>query len=166
MSFLKQQFVKASLALVFAAHHARRFILRRMGEEGVRSVRVLLIRDGRVLLVRHWYAPGVMMLPGGGIKRGEKAEDAARREIKEETGFDLDKLELLGEYEGNYPGDSVTVFFASEFDGYVRLMPNKEIMLRSFKKLTDAEDMDELAPDSKRRILSYNAGARGERGKW
>lgn len=166
MRSLKRYLVQTSLALVFAAHHARRFILRRMGEEGVRSVRVLLIRDGRVLLVRHWYAPGVLMLPGGGIKRGEKAEDAARREIKEETGFELDKLELLGEYEGNYPGDSVTVFFASEFDGYVRLIPDREIMLRSFKKLTEAEAMDEIAPDSKRRIVAYNAGARGEKGKW
>lgn len=158
--------IKASLALVFMAHHARRFILRRLGEKGVRSVRVLLIRNGRVLLVRHWYAPGVMMLPGGGINRGETAEDAARREIKEETGFDVKNLELLGEYEGNYPGDSVTVFFASEFDGYVRLLPNHEIMLRSFRDLIEAESMDELAPDSKRRIHAFNAGVRAERGKW
>jgi 8-oxo-dGTP pyrophosphatase MutT (NUDIX family) len=107
-----------------------------------------------------------MMLPGGGIKRGEKAEDAARREIREETGFELDLLELLGEYEGNYPGDSVTVFFASEFDGYVRLIPNHEIMLRSFRKLVEAENMEEVAPDSRRRILAFNSGVRQERGKW
>ena len=166
MSSLKHHFVRISLSLVFAAHHIRRFILRWLGEPGVRSVRVLLIRDGRVLLVRHWYAPGVMMLPGGGIKRGEKAEDAARREIREETGFELDKLELLGEYEGNYPGDSVTVFFASEFDGYVRLVPNQEIMLRSFRNLIEAQSMEEVAPDSKRRIHAFNSGVRGERGKW
>lgn len=152
--------------LVFIAHHVRRFIVHRLGEKGLRTVRVLLIREGRVLLVRHWYAPGVMMLPGGGIKRGESAEAAARREIKEETGFEIDTLELLGEYEGNYSGDSVTVFFASEFDGFVRLMPDSEIMLRSFRSLIEAQEMAEVSPDSKRRIHAYNSGARGERGKW
>ena len=45
---------------------------------------------GRVLLVRHSYqSPGKWMLPGGGMAPRERAEDAARRELLEETGCRL-----------------------------------------------------------------------------
>jgi len=166
MAFIKRIVARLSYSLVVAAHHARRFALRMQGEAGVRTVRVLLLRNGRVLLVRHWYAPGVLMLPGGGIRKGETAEDAARREISEETGFEMKKLDLLGTYEGNLPGDSVTVFFAEEFDGYVRLVPSPEIMMRSFRGIADIETLEDIAPDSMRRIEAYRQGVRGETGRW
>ena len=41
---------------------------------------------GEVLLVRHSYqSPGRWMLPGGGLRRGERPEDTAAREVLEET---------------------------------------------------------------------------------
>jgi 8-oxo-dGTP pyrophosphatase MutT (NUDIX family) len=55
---------------------------------------VLLDRDGRVLLLRAsdpadarkgwWWE-----IPGGGIEHGETSEDAARRELLEETGIEV-----------------------------------------------------------------------------
>ena len=50
------------------------------------GVRVMLIRDGQVLLIRHSYLRG-WYLPGGGLKRGESMEAAARREAREESGL-------------------------------------------------------------------------------
>jgi 8-oxo-dGTP pyrophosphatase MutT (NUDIX family) len=59
-----------------------------------RAARVLLLDDNnRVLLVRfsyrgkRWWAA-----PGGGLEDDETHEDAAGREVAEETGFELDKL--------------------------------------------------------------------------
>lgn len=46
--------------------------------------------SGAVLLVRHTYhAPGVWMLPGGGLGRDERPEATAARELLEETGCHL-----------------------------------------------------------------------------
>src|ERR1700744_1578953 len=46
----------------------------------------LIVRDGKVLLVRHSYVSG-WLLPGGGVARGEPAEDAILREMREEIGM-------------------------------------------------------------------------------
>lgn len=44
-------------------------------------------RRGDVLLVRHSYhSSGLWMLPGGGLRNGESAEQSAAREVAEETG--------------------------------------------------------------------------------
>ena len=49
--------------------------------------------DGDLLLVRHVYRHG-WGVPGGLLKRGEDADDGARREVFEEVGLVID---LLGE---------------------------------------------------------------------
>ncbi|MBI3257833.1 MAG: NUDIX hydrolase [Actinobacteria bacterium] len=47
--------------------------------------------DGRILLVRHSYRPG-WGLPGGIVKRREEMDVAARREVREEVGIEVDLL--------------------------------------------------------------------------
>lgn len=55
--------------------------------------------DQRILLVRQ-FRPAVeemtLELPAGHVERGETPEEAARRELLEETGHVVDNLELLG----------------------------------------------------------------------
>jgi 8-oxo-dGTP pyrophosphatase MutT (NUDIX family) len=54
---------------------------------------VLLDERGRVLLVRFEYrGRSWWATPGGGLKEAETHEEAARREIREETGLDLEEL--------------------------------------------------------------------------
>jgi ADP-ribose pyrophosphatase YjhB (NUDIX family) len=56
---------------------------------------VVVNDEGRVLLVKHVFRPGSGWgIPGGFINRGEQAEDAARRELREEIGLELDRVEL------------------------------------------------------------------------
>jgi 8-oxo-dGTP pyrophosphatase MutT (NUDIX family) len=51
--------------------------------------------DGRLLMVRHSYGSGAWLLPGGGMKRGESPEDAARREIAEELGCRIESVRVI-----------------------------------------------------------------------
>ena len=51
---------------------------------------------GELLMLRHSYGPPVWALPGGGIAKGEDPEAAARREVFEELGMQLDEVQSLG----------------------------------------------------------------------
>ncbi len=76
----------------------------------------VLVRNpmGEILLVRHTYAPG-WLFPGGGVERGEVAEQAARREVEEEAGITLEgPLEIFGFFSNHehFPGDHVVLYTA------------------------------------------------------
>jgi ADP-ribose pyrophosphatase len=60
-----------------------------------------ILDDGRIVFVRQYrYAAGQTLLeiPAGGIDGGETAEQAARREMKEETGYDVGALEHMASF--------------------------------------------------------------------
>jgi len=63
---------------------------------------VLVMRRGRVLLGRRRgsHGEGYYAAPGGHIEFGESFEQAARREVREETGLEIADLKLLSV--GNY----------------------------------------------------------------
>jgi len=57
-----------------------------------------ILRDGRLLLVKRRKAPeaGCWNLPGGKVDFGERAADAAKREIAEELGVGIELTRSLG----------------------------------------------------------------------
>jgi 8-oxo-dGTP diphosphatase len=61
---------------------------------------MVLIEDGKILLIKRGREPflGQWATPGGRIEEGETAEECARREMKEETGLDVEIIKLTGIY--------------------------------------------------------------------
>ena len=65
------------------------------------AVSAVIVRDGRVLIVRRARAPAkqIYTLPGGVVEAGETLPEAVRREIREETGLEIEPVALAGHRE-------------------------------------------------------------------
>jgi 8-oxo-dGTP diphosphatase len=59
---------------------------------------IVEMESGGIVLVRRRNPPHGWALPGGFVDGGESVAAAARREAKEETGLDVELVELLGVY--------------------------------------------------------------------
>ena len=80
--------------------HAVRHTWRRWRKAPIAGVSVIVTNlGGDVLLLKHSYGPAVWALPGGGLGRGEDPTEAARRELREELGVELVRLEPVGTLE-------------------------------------------------------------------
>ncbi len=80
------------------------------------GARIVMLQNDKIWLVRHTYLPG-WFLPGGGLKRGETLEQAARREAYEETGAQLGSVSLMGAYTNfvQWKTDHSIVFICRDF---------------------------------------------------
>lgn len=80
--------------------HRLRHRWRRWRKTPIAGVSVIVTNlSGDVLLLKHSYGPAVWSLPGGGLRRGEDPEAAARREVREELAIDLARLDAIGTLE-------------------------------------------------------------------
>jgi len=69
------------------------------------GIGAVVLRPGAVLLVRRGKPPaaGAWSIPGGAQELGETAEDAARRELREETGLEVGELTLAAYVDSIHP---------------------------------------------------------------
>jgi 8-oxo-dGTP diphosphatase len=75
----------------------------------VPGAQALVERDGRVLLGRRAHDPsaGLWDIPGGFLDEGEHPLDGLRRELREETGLEIEPTEFLGIWMQEYTGRTV-----------------------------------------------------------
>jgi 8-oxo-dGTP diphosphatase len=75
---------------------------------------VFIRKEGTILLVKQDYGKQYWSLPGGVMEAGESIDQAAIREVKEETGLDIRLGRLIGVY--SKPGEGA---LALTFEGYI-----------------------------------------------
>jgi 8-oxo-dGTP pyrophosphatase MutT (NUDIX family) len=102
---------------------------------------VMAFTDGDSVVMLREYEHGcheyVWRLPGGGLSEGETASQAARRELLEETGYSVDRLEPLGTW-FDRPG----------------LMPDKTIVFVGYGAKRCADSAPEQSEDIKTHTVS------------
>lgn len=118
--------------------------------------------DGEILLVRHGYVDG-WHLPGGGVERGQTMEQAALRELEEETGYRARrKLLLCGVCFNRHasPRDHVAVFQCKGLEQITVFKPNREIAEIGFFPPDNLPDG--TTPGTRARIAEWQAGVQCE----
>jgi ADP-ribose pyrophosphatase YjhB (NUDIX family) len=132
-------------------------------------VGLYVVKDGKVLLVRRGNEPGrgKWSLPGGRIRFGERSEEAALREMREETGLEVRLRRVV---------DVVDVFWRSErgelLEHFVIVDFEAEVIGGELRPADDALDARWFSPEelkglemteSTRRFLEEHFLGRAER---
>ncbi|WLR48503.1 NUDIX hydrolase [Halobacillus litoralis] len=125
----------------------------------VGSVVMILDGEGRLLLQERTSPEGVWGLPGGLMELGESTEQVAKREAFEETGLEVDDLQLLNVYSGEDQfsrapnGDEfyvvTTAYFTHHYSGDYALDPEETVQVKFF----DLHGLPEIMIGSHRMMI-------------
>ncbi len=128
----------------------------------------IIERKGKILMVRRAIQPGygLWSIPGGYVDRGEVVEEAAVREVWEETGLKVEIQRMVGLFSEHGHPVVVAVFAAREVGGNLKAgaetlelgffspdglpelaFPRDGQMLARWQELQELDDADRAAAD-------------------
>lgn len=113
------------------------------------SASAIVVRDGKVLMVRHTYgaAKGKLLIPGGFCEEGEMPQTAAEREVREEAGVTVRAGDLAAV---RFTTQEVWCIFLAE---YVKGEPrsdqreNSEALFLPVEELLSSEEVVETTKE-------------------
>lgn len=130
--------------------------------QGLLVARVVVVEGGRVLLAHHRHPDGrdFWCFPGGHVETGESWAEAARREVAEETGLQIELIDVV--YAQDFPRppgpDGAELFFRARIEeGHLRL--GREPGL-------DAVQWVPLSELSRREVLPQELADAVQDGRW
>ncbi|HEY1612410.1 MAG TPA: NUDIX domain-containing protein [Rhizomicrobium sp.] len=113
--------------------------------------------EGRVLVVRHRYMPG-LGLPGGGAGPGEPPAQAVVRELGEELGLSSCAMpELFGLYTRKVGWTTNLVALYRLRDAVIAFKPSLEISAIAY--VDPANPPDDTSPATRRRLAEFTGAA-------
>jgi 8-oxo-dGTP pyrophosphatase MutT (NUDIX family) len=118
--------------------------------EGAIRAAVVIKRDGKFLLVQegHAGAYGLWNWQQGKVEQGESIEEAAIREAKEETGYEVSILKKLTVVKDPFPRTREIHVFLGEIVGGEPQAPEGEIIQAKWFAPAELEEIKELTPGS------------------
>lgn len=108
-------------------------------------VAVLIEKDGKFLLGQEAtkIIYGLWNWQQGKVDAGEDLECAAKREVKEETGFDVNLIKKLTVIENPFPGTKETHVYLGEIVGGEQQFSREEILDLQWFTKEDIEEMED-----------------------
>jgi ADP-ribose pyrophosphatase YjhB (NUDIX family) len=111
-----------------------------------------------ILLVRQNYGKRYWSLPGGSLEPGESVDQAAMREVKEETGLDVRLTRLVGVYSKPDQAALAVCFEAEVLGGSIDEATDEVVECRYFS----ADDLPQpIRAHLRERIADWRRGGPG-----
>src|SRR3990170_232288 len=104
----------------------------------------IVVNDGDLLMVRRAKEPGMGLwsIPGGHVEHGEYLTDAVRREVKEETGLDVEVADLVGILEVLGPDHLVILDFGARVETRAEPAPSDDVSEARWVPLEEVADLE------------------------